>query len=133
MKAVLIRLQNDLNQTLGILQFFDQENKLLECKTMELPWRDNQRNVSCIPSGTYQVRKHVSPKFGETFHVLDVPGRSEILIHTGNYNRDTLGCILPGAKFADINGDGLKDVTSSAITMKKLLATAPNEFKLTIV
>ena len=26
------------------------------CNTLELPYRDNQRSVSCIPTGDYKVR-----------------------------------------------------------------------------
>lgn len=133
MKAFLIRLQSDASQTLGLLQFFKAESLLFECKTMELPWRDNRRNVSCIPPGAYEVRKHLSPKFGRSFHVLNVPGRSEILIHPGNYNRDTLGCILPGIAYRDLNHDGLKDVTNSTIAIEHIWDVTPDEFILTVV
>jgi len=37
-----------------------------------------------------------SPRFGETFEIKDVPGRSHILFHTGNTVEDTQGCILLG-------------------------------------
>ncbi len=131
MKAVLIRNYQE-KQTLGTLLLFEKENKVYECKTMELPWRKNQCQISCIPIGKYKVVKHVSPKFGPCFHVLNVPGRSEILIHKGNYNSDTLGCILPGAAFSDINQDGLKDVTSSKVTIDHLLSICPDHFFLTI-
>lgn len=132
MKAILIRFSEE-KQTLGNLQLFENEQRVFECKTMELPWLNNQRRISCIPVGEYKVKKHVSPMFGNCFYVENVPDRSEILIHKGNYNSDTLGCILPGAAFADINKDGLKDVTSSVATMKQLLAIAPDEFTLTIL
>jgi hypothetical protein len=66
------------------------------CFTLELPWRDNKKNSSCIPLGTYDVVPHVSPKFGKTLLLLDVPDRSEILIHAGNTAKDTRGCILVG-------------------------------------
>ena len=132
MKAILTRLKSESEQTLGLLQLFEQEDKLLECKTLELPWRENQRNISCIPNGRYIVKKHYSPRFGQCFWLQDVPNRSEILIHQGNYNRDTNGCILVGANFMDIDRDGNKDVTSSVITMNMLLAVANNEFELLI-
>ena len=88
---------------------------------MELPWIDNKRRISCIPEGQYKAVKHVSPKFGDCLWIKDVPNRSEILVHKGNYNKDTLGCILLGAKLKDINKDGLKDVTSSENTIRTLL------------
>lgn len=133
MKAILIRLNDNGKQTTGSLQFFEGDDRIVECKTLELPWRDNQRNISCIPKGEYQVMKHYSPRYGYTFWLKDVPNRSEILIHQGNYNRDTQGCILPGSNFFDIDRDGNKDVTSSVITMKALLAVADDNFKLIIL
>jgi hypothetical protein len=110
-------------------------------KTLELPWLNNQRRISCIPEGQYKCVKHKSPKFGNSFWVKDVPGRSEILIHVGNYAAsknpktgvpDTLGCILPGVAFADIDGDGYADITSSGAVMKKLYEIMPDEFNLII-
>lgn len=70
--------------------------------TCEDVWRDNQRSISCIPKGTYKVVLHNSPKHGRCYHILDVPGRSEILIHAGNTHRDTEGCILVGLMFGTI-------------------------------
>jgi len=67
------------------------------CFTLERPWRDNQRRVSCIPAGTYKGRVLPSPRFGiDLPELLDVPGRDQILIHPGNTIDDTEGCILIG-------------------------------------
>jgi len=112
---------------------FDNEMKLFECRCLELPWLDNRVEVSCVPERVYTVQKHISPKFGECFHVLDVPGRTDILIHKGNYKKDTKGCILPGRTFADLNADGWADVTSSGPTLDYLLDIMPDEFELTII
>lgn len=73
------------------------------CFTLEPPWRGNARDVSCIPAGTYKGKVLPSPKFKRDLpELLDVPGRSQILIHAGNTTRDTLGCILVGlARDAD--------------------------------
>jgi len=51
----------------------------------------------------------------------NVPNRSEILIHKGNYHSDILGCILIGNDLSDINKDGYLDVTSSKKAIKELL------------
>lgn len=69
--------------------------------TLEDQWRGNQRGVSCIPAGTYEVRPHgwdegSSVRFKEVWQLQNVPGRSAILIHAGNYHSNTEGCILPG-------------------------------------
>ena len=65
-------------------------------QTLELPWKENKTKISCIPEGTYETRWHLSPRFGWCYKLFDVPGRSEILIHHGNYPKNTEGCILLG-------------------------------------
>ena len=67
--------------------------------TLELPWENNLRNKSCIPSGTYSCKRIVSPKFGNTFTVQEVSNRTHILFHRGNVEEDTEGCILIGEQF----------------------------------
>jgi hypothetical protein len=69
------------------------------CKTLELPWKDNAPNVSCIPQGTYEVVLLPSARWGKPMpHIQNVPGRSEIEIHIGNFERDTDGCVLLGTR-----------------------------------
>lgn len=119
MKVILSREYNNI-QTLGRLVIFDGAMIRLQLCTLELPDLGNQQNISCIPEGGYEVHRIYSPKFGKCFHLQDVPGRSEILIHKGNYNKDTHGCILVGMGRADINGDGVTDVIESSLAMDKL-------------
>ena len=96
--------------------------------TLELPWKNNRRNISCIPLGTYEVIGHVSPKFGKCYWVKDVPGRSEILFHVGNSPKDSRGCILVGQKVV------ANRLVSSKIAMSQLLneLSWPNSFILDI-
>ena len=133
MRAVLHRSQKGQKQTLGELSLYDNTGKVFECKTLELPWKNNQRNISCIPPGTYNVVPRNSPKFADHFHVTNVPGRSYILIHPGNYHTDIEGCILVGSGFSDINDDGQQDVINSKDTLKKLLLEAAEGFELIIM
>ena len=70
------------------------------CDTLENPWKNNVRNISCIPEGEYKVRLRL-PRESATrdyLHLLvqDVPDRSYILFHIGNTAKDTSGCILVG-------------------------------------
>lgn len=66
------------------------------CYTIELPWRNNEPNRSCIPEGTYVLKRRYSLKFRWHLEVKDVPGRSYILIHPANHAaRELKGCIAP--------------------------------------
>lgn len=132
MKVAIDRLTEGEKQTEGLLTVFLDDKKIFNCYSLELPWLDNQHQVSCIPKGTYNVEKRYSTKYKHHFHVLDVPNRSYILIHNGNYNWHTKGCILVGKTLTDINKDGLRDTTSSVETLNKLNEILPNTFKLTI-
>lgn len=134
---VVIGRRLESTQTPGCLYVFNQDSPLLILKTLELPWKNNAREESCIPSGTYDCERIQHPKFGICFYVKNVPGREGILFHAGNFasgNKvDTEGCILPGLKFADINNDGLLDITGSSKAMDLLRAVLPDRFKLTIL
>ena len=70
------------------------------CDTLENPWVDNQRNVSCIPEGVYPVRLRLPRESAsrDYLHLLvqEVPNRDWILFHRGNTAKDTSGCILVG-------------------------------------
>lgn len=74
------------------------------CSTIELPWRKNRRNVSCIPEGCYRLELHRSRKFGDCLAVKGVPRRYGILIHPANDAATELrGCIAPVTK---LTGEG---------------------------
>ena len=98
------------------------------CHTLELPWRDNQRNISCIPSGEYSVQIRISPKYGKVYHVKEVPNRSYILIHSGNvagdkhkgYQTNVDGCILLGSKQGLLWGQWA--VLNSRIAIRRFMA-----------
>ena len=79
--------------------------------TIERPWRDNERNVSCIPEGEYPLEWRESPRFGMSWHVDDVPSRSHILLHVANYPTDVQGCIGLGT---DLLGNGIAVAKSRA-------------------
>ncbi len=70
------------------------------CDTLENPWIDNQRNISCIPEGVYDVRLRLPRESGtrDYLHLLvqEVPNRDFILVHRGNFPSQTQGCLLVG-------------------------------------
>jgi hypothetical protein len=98
--AELMRLEEGPEGTFGVLRL----NGRVYCVTLEPPDRENQRNVSCIPPGTYTCRSVDSPRFGRTYEITGVPDRSHILFHAGNQTHETKGCILLGRKFGSLNG-----------------------------
>ena len=93
-------------------------NGTLVCYTIELPWLQNKRRISCIPEGEYVLQKRFSPKFKWHIHLKNVPGRDFILIHPANdAKKELLGCIAPVTKHTGI-GKG----SSSRIALEKLKA-----------
>lgn len=131
--AVLIRLNADDKQTLGRLYLYEGLDDIFNCTTLELPFKANMRNISCIPPGRYEVKRRHSKKYGYHFIIEKVHERSYILIHVANYYTELRGCIGVGKSFAKINEDNYKDITSSRNTLKALLNKAPEGFSLTIV
>jgi len=143
MKLILRRHDSNKKQTLGRLQIYNVdtykvtliytpnlENRIY---TLELPDKGNQQNVSRIPQGIYQCKKRWSWKHKKHIQILDVPNRTWILIHTGNFYTDIRGCILIGDKLSDINNDGYQDVLNSKNTLKKILNLLPDRFELEII
>lgn len=133
LKGYLFRLKDDGKATLGVLQLYDQTEKMLELKTLELPWKNNQKKMSCIPKGKYWCEPRKTAKYGNHFHVQNVPDREMILIHAFNFVSQTEGCIGVGWDYADINKDGIWDITKSKLALEKLVEMAPNGFELNIV
>ncbi len=69
------------------------------CETIELPWRNNLRQISCIPEGSYRLMRRRHHKHGDLLAVVNVPHREAILIHPANFALSELqGCIAPVTK-----------------------------------
>lgn len=66
--------------------------------TLENPKRATDKD-SRIPAGVYKCKPYSGTKYRDVYIVLDVPNRSAILLHWGNFERDTEGCVLLGNKF----------------------------------
>ena len=80
---------------------------VLLCRSIELRWANNERNVSCVPEGVYPVAIIQHPKFGECLQVSGVKGRSGILVHVANdAQKELRGCIAPVFSLSG-NGKGL--------------------------
>ena len=77
---------------------------ILLCRSIELRWANNERNVSCVSEGVYPVAIIQHPKFGECLSVESVKGRSGILVHVANdAQKELRGCIAP---VFSLNGNG---------------------------
>jgi hypothetical protein len=64
--------------------------------SIELPWKDNLTQVSCIPEGRYELIKRFNHRFRWHLQVLNVRQRTGILIHPANDALQELeGCIAP--------------------------------------
>jgi hypothetical protein len=127
MMLTLRRLSDTGRATFGILS--DAENKQLAV-TLELPWKLNAHNVSCVPAGTYDVHRRWSPKHKcEVFELAGVPDRGNIELHVGNVPADSLGCILLGTSF----GEGSIRDSRRAFDRFMALMKDVNGFTLTIL
>tara|TARA_R110000796_G_scaffold24341_1_gene69428 strand:+ start:376 stop:840 length:465 start_codon:yes stop_codon:yes gene_type:complete len=109
MKLEVLRFSSDSDSTLGVLFDTTCERKFL-CFTLEDEFREVKiSGETRIPAGTYNItlrteggfNQRYNDKFGTDFNkgmlwVRDVPGFEYILIHIGNNDNDTEGCLLVG-------------------------------------
>ena len=105
----------------GVFGVMDREGQPF-CVTIELPWKNNQKEISCIPEGEYLCERFLRSSGQETFLVLNVPNRDGILIHTANTISDLRGCIGIAEFFHK------KDVSGNTQTSVGMSKDAFNEF-----
>jgi hypothetical protein len=96
--VVLKRVWADDRATLGVLTILGIKHDPFF--TLENPKRDTTVD-SLIPAGEYECAPFSGEKYKNVYQIKNVPGRSAILFHPGNTERDTRGCILVG------NGAGM--------------------------
>ena len=132
-KLLIERYSHGEKQTIGnLIGLSESGHALFTCDTLELPWLNNQKQISCIPTGKYLVKKRYSKKFKNHLHITNVEDRSYILIHSGNYYTDILGCVLVG-RLGFVNSDDIIDVSSSKKTLNKLLNFVESDIELEII
>lgn len=124
----IVRLEESDQGTLGVLKL----NKEVLCLTLEPKDMENAQDISSIPVQQYICRRVNSSKYGRVFEVMDVPGRTDVLFHVGNTDKNTKGCILLGSSFGRINGR--RAVASSGKALQKFYdrLAGENQFHLTI-
>jgi hypothetical protein len=157
MKTALLRRQDDsAGCTPGIFYIYTRAMELLmKCCSMELLWKNNNPSVSCIPAGEYICKYTKSNSFSKlaneryfkkhgkkpekeievhTYEIMNVTGRAGCRIHPANFAFQLRGCIALGSSHADINKDGVIDVTNSGKTIEKFENIMNKEdFKLIII
>lgn len=97
----LTRFAHFTDRTLGLLHYGTDS-----WWTIERPWKNNRREVSCIPEGHYEMVRVDSPRFGPNmWEIASVPDRSHILLHIANTASDILGCVgLGTGLYGDLAG-----------------------------
>ena len=119
-------------QTEGVF-FFDDGQRTVNLACLELPWKNNEPFVSCIPEGKYLVKETWSPRFKrKLWLVCDVPERSGVRIHPENFSLNLEGCLALVLAFEDLHNDGIFDVTSSRAAHRIAYSVLGKEFDLII-
>tara|TARA_A100000164_G_scaffold175059_1_gene155428 strand:- start:695 stop:1285 length:591 start_codon:yes stop_codon:yes gene_type:complete len=135
-KLTVVRTQFGTDATNGLL-FID---GLFECYTLEDQYQAVKvMHETCIPEGTYDINFRKTggfhAKYSERYknahygmlHIQDVPNFTYILIHTGNTDEHTSGCLIVGETQQDleVSKDGF--IGSSAVAYKKMYSKVANK------
>ncbi len=121
-KGYLIRFKSSDQGRLGLFLLDS-----FEAKTIELPWKDNRPNVSCIPTGLHKCEYRYSRKYKGHYHITGVPNRTWILTHNGvwagdvekGYRTHSAGCVIMGKYHGKYKGQDC--VFVSRITLRRLV------------
>jgi len=125
----LNRVKENIDGTFGVLLEGDQPF----CLTIERQWKDNKPNESCIPKGEYLCKKIQSEHFGFTYEITGVPNRDSVLIHKGNLQTNSHGCVILGEQFGILNDKCAVLSSGDAFTEFTERLKNETEFKLVIV
>lgn len=129
----------ELNNAAGISSW--------QAHSIELPWRNNASDLSCVDAGIYVAKYLWSDTFKRNvYHLQNVPGRTAVEMHLGNvagdttkgYKSDVLGCTVFGTDVGTLYGqtavlhsgvayDGLVAATGGADIEVEYRWTAGND------
>ena len=138
-----IRLLRGISTDNGVFGYIIEGSEYV-CLTLERPWMDNQRGISCVPTGTYVAKRvslaehpHIAkiirtPSIATVFELQGVESRSGIFIHPGNVYTDSEGCILVGSSRSENIKNGLPGITNSQSTFKLFMDRFGNEDELEV-
>ena len=125
MMYILSRLRQDEQGTFGELCGPDGRHL---CVTVEPPPTGDH---PCIPHGTYNCIPHNGDHWKNVWEITNVPGRTAILIHAGNTDTDTEGCVVVGTTFGEIGTQ--EAVLHSLDALNMLRSTLPDSFILSVL
>lgn len=94
---------------------------------IELPYINNNINVSCILSGIYNFKKIIRPDGTEAIEILNVVGRTHVLAHVANFMKDIKGCIAPNVNYSYTKETKTPYGISSRVQVKQLLRALPTK------
>ena len=131
MKLTVVRHQFGTDATNGMLFI----NGIFECYTLEDQYQAVKvMHETCIPEGTYDINFRKTggfhAKYSERYknahygmlHIQDVPNFTYILIHTGNTDEHTSGCLIVGETQQDLDSSKDGFIGSSTVAYKKMYA-----------
>lgn len=123
-----IRMEEGPEGTFSVLKIC----KRVFCAILEPPDLLNEKFVSSIPAPQQYLCKRRMSRWGETFEVTGVPGRTDILFHPGNVVGDTEGCPILGQYVGKLRGE--RAVRNSGATFHEFMRImrAVDEFLLSI-
>ncbi len=130
----LLRFQQDDKATLGNLI----SGSIKYCCTIEPAWNWNMKDdpktkeneASCIPEGIYLCKKYSGTSYKDVWEITGVPGKTAVLIHSGNFAYQSKSCILVGNKHTEYKG--IPMVNDSVNTLNRLKVSLPDQFFLEI-
>ncbi len=128
LEVILKRAWSDHRATLGMLTIKGIQHDPFF--TLENPDR-GEVSDSCIPAGFYNCLPYSGLKWQDVYQVMDVPNRTAILFHSGNFETETTGCILIGLGAEMMEKEPI--ITHSKIALRRFRELiGGNIFRLTI-
>ena len=132
MQLEVVRFSSQKDSTLGLLFEVTDAKREFLCYTLEDEYRDDKvMHETRIPAGTYEITLRTVGGFNSRYSdrfagihkgmlwVRDIPGFEYILIHCGNDDDDTSGCLLLGnTQTENLISDGF--VGSSSVAYKRV-------------
>ena len=103
----------------------------LQLYTVERPWLNNEKNISCIPPGIYNIQQFNSKKHPDSFLLINrnlgvgndpLSQRTACLFHSANFPYEVNGCIGPGLELHPTTW-GVKDSKKAMTKLSSLIHT----------